>query len=414
MIALVSVVTATAVPSSAATGPKRPAREKFYDYHGSLKHKHAGTVLKKRTVKIALGDAVPTPVRATQVLYRTTNQLRHPSATVATIFRPVTGTATPTKLLSYQTAYDGVSSTCRPSFQFRGGSPTNTVVGLESAIIDQFLAQGYTVVSSDYEGPTDDYGAGREEGYNTLDGIRAAEHVLHLHAGARVGMIGYSGGSIASEWASELQPKYAPKLHLIGVAEGGIPVDLAHNLAYISGSSDWAGAIPAVVIGLMRAYHLRESTYFDARGLRIAEKVKQGCLEPTAYPELHFSDLLKKKYKHWKQVPVFVRIFNDSIMGRTSRPHEPLLMGVGNADGRGDGVMISKDVQQLAHQYCRRGDDVAYHVYQGADHDAAVVPFETQAIAFLAQVYAKQHPASGCSSIKAGNALTPLPKPKHR
>ncbi len=49
-------------------------------------------------------------------------------------------------------------------------------------------------------------------------------------------MVGYSGGSIATEFASELAPKYAPELNIVGVAEGGIPVDFAHNLTYINGS----------------------------------------------------------------------------------------------------------------------------------------------------------------------------------
>ena len=84
-----------------------------------------------------------------------------------------------------------------------------------------------------------------------------------------MGWWGIRGGSIASEWASELQPSYAPELDLIGVAEGGIPVDFTHNLAYINGSSSWAGAIPAVTLGVIRAYKLDLAKYASQQGMQI-------------------------------------------------------------------------------------------------------------------------------------------------
>ena len=97
--------------------------------------------------------------------------------------------------------------------------------------------QGYTVVTSD-RGRSRRLGR-PESGYATLDAIRAAEHELKLSAGSTpVGLVGYSGGSIASEWASELASAYAPELHLIGVAEGGIPADFIRTTGLHRGSSE--------------------------------------------------------------------------------------------------------------------------------------------------------------------------------
>jgi hypothetical protein len=196
-------------------------------------------VLRSRQVDIiVLGR--PAAASAAQVLYRTQNQLGQPSATVATIIRPAVASG-PTKLLSYQTFYDGLASRCRPSYTLQGGDPTNLMAAIERPLLLLYLASGFTVVTSDYEGATDDFGAGRESGYATLDAIRAAEHQLDLSADSTpVGAVGYSGGSIATEWASELQPVYAPELDMIGVAEGGIPADFAHNLSSLDGSSTWA------------------------------------------------------------------------------------------------------------------------------------------------------------------------------
>jgi Secretory lipase len=398
------------LPATAAAAPP-PSSDPFYSYAGSLNTVAPGTVLRTRQVQISAAGT-PQAYPATQVLYRTTDQLGQPSATVATIVSPAGGAVAPVKLLSYQTFYDGVASTCRPSYTLQVGDPNNTTANFDETLMLDYVQQGFTVVTSDYEGPTDDYGAGHQSGYATLDAIRAAQHELGLQPRATpVGMVGYSGGSIASEWASELAPTYAPELDLIGVAEGGIPADYIHTTAYINGSSSWAGAIPAVTLGLLRAYKLDPSKYASPRGMQIFNEVAQGCLNPTAYPGLKLEDLLKPQYKDWKTVPVFVKIFNASIMGEAGTPKEPLLMGVGNADGTGDGVMIAKDVQQLAYTYCTRKVPVQFHVYSGSDHVQAAPQFEAQALQFLQALYAGQPAANECGSIGPGNPFTPLPQP---
>ena len=127
----------------------------------------------------------------------------------------------------------------------------------EEQIILGYVAAGDTVVVPDYEGEQLDWAAGQESGYDTLDGIRAAENLLGTpEASTPVGMVGYSGGSIATEFASELAPTYAPGLDIVGTAEGGVPVDFFHNLTYINGSPAWSGVIPAVLVSLSRAFHV--------------------------------------------------------------------------------------------------------------------------------------------------------------
>jgi hypothetical protein len=401
----------TSLSAMAAAAQPPPSSDPFYSYTASLNAVAPGTVLRTRQVQISVAGT-PQAYPATQVLYRTTDQLGQPSATVATIVRPAGAAVAPVKLLSYQTFYDGVASTCRPSYTLQGGDPSNTTASADEAFMLNYVHQGFTVVTSDYEGPTDDYGAGHQSGYATLDAIRAAQHELGVQPAATpVGMVGYSGGSIASEWASELAPAYAPALDLIGVAEGGIPADYIHTTAYIDGSSSWAGAIPAVTLGLIRAYKLNLAKYASAKGMQIFKEVEQGCLNPTAYPGLKLEDLLKPQYKDWKKVPIFVRIFNASIMSEAGTPREPLLMGVGNTDGTGDGVMITKDVQQLAYIYCTRHVPVQFHVYSNSDHVEAAPQFEAQAIQFFQQLYAGQSVPNDCASVGPGNPFTALPQP---
>jgi hypothetical protein len=404
---LVVAVLASAAVALAATGApaKPPTADPFYKWSGSLQKVAPGTVLRRRTV--TLNPAVGGVTTATQLLYRTTTQLGKPAVTVTTIIAPPQSSGPP-KLVAYQTAYDALGAQCDPSYTLAGGNDSSD--SAETAIMAQFVANGDTVVVSDYEGEDLAFGAGQQSGYGTLDGIRAAEHALRAPASAPVAMIGYSGGSIASEFASELAPKYAPKLRIVGVAEGGIPVDFAHNLAYTDGSPVWSSTTPGIYDGLSRAFHLKLKPLQSPYGRQLSAAVAHQCLGQYLgkYPGLRVKQLFKPAFANPNKVPAFATVTNDLIMGRSGTPNEPLLMGVGNADGTGDGVMIAGDVAALAHEYCQRGVNVTFHEYAGDDHTQAAPPFLLAAVPFLQSRLQGQAVPNGCASVPVGNSLAPL------
>jgi hypothetical protein len=414
MIALGLVSAAFA---SSAGGPQLPSKDPFYSYGGSLKNVKPGTVLKKRSVTIVDDQTgLPEPgVSGEQLLYRTTTELGKPTITVTTVIRPLLADPNASKIVSYQTAYDALGPICDPSYTLRGGNRTYSTAADEEQFLVQYAREaGYTVIVPDYESVHLDWGAGQESGYGTLDGIRATEQWLKLaQKSTPVTMVGYSGGSIATEFASELQPKYAGNLDVVGAAAGGIPAYFAHNLAYINGSSDWSGVIPAVLVGTSRAFHIDSRKYESAYGRKIARQVSNECINTFlgAYPGLTVEKLLKRPYRDFFAVQRFAKINNHLIMSRTGTPKEPLFMGVGNADGTGDGVMVAADVETLAHTYCKRGVSVQFNEYKGSEftHSDAAVPFETGAFGFINQVLNGGTPSNGCSSITQGNSLAPLP-----
>jgi len=403
----------SALAATAASGPTFPTRDPFYSYSGSLKHIAPGTVLRTRTIALA-GATGSAPKSATEVLYRTTGELGQPTVTVATIIRPTSQTG-PTKILSYQTAYDALGAQCDPSYTLQAGSPSYSLSTAEEQVFLAYVSAGDTVVVPDYEGERLDWIAGQESGYGTLDGLRAAERVLHVPpASTPVGMIGYSGGSVATEFASELAHAYAPKLDIVGVAEGGIPVDLFHNTAYVNGSPVWSGTIPATLVSLARAFHVNFTPYLSAYGVRVTDKVKHECITSFlgAYPGLTYQKLLKSRYHDIFKIPPFVKFTDHLIMSRTGTPKGPLFMGVGDSDGTGDGVMVTKDDEALAHTYCKRGISVEFNAYKGDDHTQAAVPFEEGAATFLGDRLDGKPVPDNCSSVGVGNSLAPLPVPR--
>jgi Secretory lipase len=410
----IALLTSTAVillsgAVAASAAPTLPSQDPFYSYSGSLAGVAPGTVLKTRSVSLS-GAALTVGATANQVLYRTTGELGQPTVTVATIIQPLLGILP--NLVSYQTAYDGLGGQCDPSYTLQGGNSGDSTASAEAALISGYLTAGYTVVVPDYEGIHQEWGAGQESGYGTLDGIRAAERFLGLDpAGTRVAMVGYSGGSIATEFASELQPSYASDVNLVGTAEGGVPVDFAHNLNYINGSPSWSGVIPAVLVGLGRAFNLNISAYASKYGKQVANHVKDECINSFLgkYPGLTIQKLLKPQYKNFLGIPLIATLTNHLAMSRAGTPQGPLFMGVGNSDGTGDGVMIANDVEALAHTYCQRGVSVQFQEYKGQDHTGAAIQFEPAALAFVTERLLGLPVPNDCPSIAPGNSLAPLP-----
>jgi hypothetical protein len=417
-VALVSSLVLAAsgtVAAQAASAPKLPTKDPFYTYTGTvpLSKIAPGTVLKKRAVTLDI-SSLTVPYTAEQVLYRTTGQLGQPAVTVTTIIQPEQSPLG--DIVSYQSFYDALGSECDPSYTLRGGNPSDSDAQAEGGIVAAYVTDGYTVTVPDFEGSlTLDWAAGQQSGYQTLDGIRATENYLKLPATTQVGMLGYSGGSIATEWASELAPKYAPELDIVGAASGGVPVDYAQNLTYINGDDDWSGVIPAVLVSLgQRAFGVNIDRYLSAYGKKIVKQVKNECIASFAsnYPGLTYQQLLKPKYRKVFQIPVLVRILNDEIMGSApGHPKVPVLLGVGNSDGTGDGIMVAGDVEALAHEYCKQGLPVTFDEYNGLDHTDAAVPFMGDATTFLENLFAGLPASNGCSSIGKGTSIAPLPKP---
>ncbi len=404
------LVCAFAGSSSAATGVPLPSHDGFYRYAGRvpLSRIPPGTPLRER--RVTLGATThATPLTAEQILYRTTDTTGHAVASVTTAVVPVTGSAG-ARVVAYLSFYDAFVSRCDPSFTLRGGDPGSANEGqaeAEQAVVHSLRAQGYVVTVPDFENETLDFMSGTESGMSALDAIRATISVLRLRRSTPVGMMGYSGGSIAADWASELAPRYAPQLNLVGVAEGGMPVHFAHILRYVDGSRRWSSIIPAVVIGIARSYHLDLTPYLSAFGAKVVRADSHECI--GQFPgNLTLRRLFKPRYVDIVHVPAFKRAFNALIMGSApGHPTEPLLVVAGNLDGTGDGVTIAGDMQALAYEYCHQGVPVDFEEVKHGEHTQTGAAFMPRAFAFLAARFATTPAVSNCALIGPGNSLQP-------
>lgn len=420
--AAVAAAMLPALASAAATDP-------FYQYSGStpLENFAPGTVLSSRTIAVYLAG-IKTKYTATQIVYRSTDAMQRPAANVTTIFSPDCSKASCTnknKVLSYQSFYDSLNPEDGPSRAFAGGTRLPDILpAVETILFGKYVKQGYTVIISDTQGQRANFAAGPEYGYNTLDSIRAAfnSSQIGLAKDAKVAMMGYSGGAIATEWAAELAPSYAPDLkpNLIGAAFGGTLVNPEHNLTYIEGTALWGGVMPMAVVGIARSYDIDIQKYMTARGIEVYNRIQKASIAYVLgqYTKVTWKDLVKPEYQDRTKLKEYVDAANKVIMGTGGTPEIPLQIGQGTGGtweltpaspvwGKGDGVMLAGDVRTLARQYCAAGVPVQ-HKEWGTSHFVTMVNWMPWASTWIDDRFAGKAAPQNCSSIAVGNPLTPL------
>lgn len=428
LISVVALIAAFAAPSTSSAAS---ASDAFYKYTGStpLANYAPGTVLKTRVVPYHI-VGLATPLKATQLLYRAIDAQQRPTVNVTTVVQPsCLFCLNRDKVISYQSFYDSLNPNDQPSVQIAGGlSLTGAIPQIETLLFSPFLAAGYTIVISDTEGQTADFAAGPEYGTNTLDSIRAAMNSssVTLSSRAKVAMIGYSGGAIATEWAAELAPTYAPDLNdnLIGAAYGGVLVHPGHNLRYVEGTPIWAGVMPMAILGIARSYGINMQPYLNSYGQALYNKGQNFSIINVLgqYAGLKWTDMVKPQYAVPESIPEYVAAANKVIMGRGATPKIPMLIGQGTGGeiegtpgdkpgiGKGDGVMIAGDVRTLARGYCSKGVKIQYDEY-GLSHTLTAGLWLPKAISWTFDrfgPFSSWTLPNNCSSIAPGNSLAPL------
>jgi Secretory lipase len=421
---LAQAARAAAVAQAAAAA----ALSSFYAYTGStpLARIAPGTVLKTRTLSYHVAG-IALPVQVVQLLYRSAGALGQPAANVTSVLEPPVPPLGSPRAVSYQSFYDSLNPADEPSAQIAGNVTLGGLVAdAESVVVAPLLLQGYTVIVPDTEGQKADFASGPEYGINTLNSIRAAASspLTGVTTATPIGLFGYSGGAIATDWAAQLAPSYAPDVNsqLVGAAEGGVLVDPAHNLTYVDGSSVWAGIIPMSIIGIARGFHITITPYLNSYGLQLYAALQKASIANVLgqYPGLTFAQLVKPQYANPDSIRVLVKVENKLNAGSRPSPTIPMFIGQGANGtlegtpgnkpgiGPGDGVMVAGDVRTLARHFCASGTAVDYTQYDALSHISTFPVWAPAALAWLGGRFAGTQAPNDCAQIPPGNSLAPV------
>ena len=383
----VGVGAASAGPSGPGGGMAvpEPHDDPFYRPPAGFESQPPGTVLASRPVTVT-GLGLPVPVDAQQALFRTTDAKDAPTTAVGTLMVPRSPYPGARPLVSYQPATDSLGDQCNPSYKLRAGTEA------ELPLMMQALEQGWAVVVTDYEGPQSAFAAGRMAGHAVLDGIRAAEALPGTGLTGEktpVGLWGYSGGGLATSWAAELQPGYAPELDIAGVASGGTPADMGAAARRIDGSIA-SGLVLLASTGLTRAYPEMLSLLND-KGRAMIREIGDMCVGDAVsrFPFRHLNEFTVSKEP--LSEPVAVTVLEANHLGRLT-PKAPVLLYHSVLDE----LIPFVTAKQLQADWCHGGGHVTLYADATSEHSSLAVTGTPLAVAYLASHFAGIAPPDNC------------------
>jgi hypothetical protein len=400
VVALAVSVSHNVVPRAT---PLPPTEDPFYTPPPGLEDIEPGTILRSRSIgELSFQGVVPFTAKDTyQLLYRTTDSLGNASATVTTIIVPEN--ANTTRVLSYQFAEDAAYLNCAPSYVVQlGSNPENFGSnGIETLFIIAALDQGWIVNLPDYEGLQSAFTSGIQAGQATLDSVRAAltsGNLTTISPDAEYQMWGYSGGSLASEWAAELQPTYAPELNFKGVALGGLVPNVTSILLTIN-KSLFAGLVPAGILGLGNAYPELEAylnEHLIPTNASTFKKALSQCLaeDITTYAgQDMFSYFDEGEATLTSSVPQSV-IAATGQMGTHGTPQMPVYA----YKAIGDEISVVADTDALVAKLCAQGANIQYVRDGLGEHATEEITGSGDAFAFLVDRFNGVPVTPGCTT----------------
>ncbi|KNG91071.1 lipase 1 precursor [Aspergillus nomiae NRRL 13137] len=362
-----------------------PSVDPFYSAPHGYESTRPGAILRLRPAPGNLTASVGNASAAYNIVYRTTDSQYRPSWAVTTVFVPSNPRPGNSSLLSYQIAYDSHSINASPSYAI------------------------WYVNVPDYEGPLASFTAGVQSGHATLDSIRSIIHsnttAFNIKASSsRTALWGYSGGALASEWATELQGQYAPELSLAGAALGGLTPNITNVMNTVTGNIN-AGLIPEAVLGLASQYpatyeylvsqlkpegkHNR-TTFLLSQNMTLAQAEASFAGQDVYEYFVNGSDTFK--------APVVQYALNrDGYMGYHGVPQTPIYAYKATHDE----VSPVGDTDALLERYCGVGVNILYERNTIGGHSAEGINGHARALQFLAAVldgsYASVYQTRGCT-----------------
>ncbi|RWA04469.1 hypothetical protein EKO27_g10637 [Xylaria grammica] len=399
-----------------------PSQDPWYTAPPDFESASPGTILRIRPDPSNITAIVAAEV-AYNILYRSTDTRYRPSWAVTTLLVPKTprekrnGTDGKAALLSFQIPYNTASVDAGPSYLLATNFGLN-VPGVMpfTAYIDDALRCGWYVTVPDFEGPTASFGAGPQAGHAVLDNVRAALSAAELDdnpAATRYAMWGYSGGSIASAFAAEMQASYAPELDFAGTAIGGIVPDLTE--VFRKPISNVSSMIPAGLLGVTAQYpeardflvsQLKTSGPYNATGF--LQALDFTAFEAIGYFGLHnISEYFTNGLEALYAAPELARVFGDNeFQGYHGIPQMPLFVHKAIHD-ESNGIATSDD---LISHYCKVGANILYHRNTVGGHEAEFINGIPRVFEFLSAVfngsYGERYNTTGCTWVDVSVDVT--------
>ncbi len=286
-------------------------------------------------------------------------------------------------VVSYAHGTTGTADRCAPS-RVGKKSPVVPYVDYVDPELEEWLAAGYAVVRTDYQGlgtpGKHPYLIGRSEGRSVLDIVRAARD-LRMRIGKRFLVAGHSQGGqsalfaagMASRWTKDLRLRgtvaYAPASHLD---------DQFALLPAITSPHPLSGLAALVLDGASTtSKQLRPRGLLTAAPRHLWPQVRVRCLveliRPDSFGGIAPADLLREDADTGPLLKVLAK------MNPAVRAKGPILL----AQGTLDTTVFQLFTDKLNGELVDRGNRVDYKLYPGVDHGEVVAAAQEHVMRFL-------------------------------
>jgi pimeloyl-ACP methyl ester carboxylesterase len=283
----------------------------------------------------------------------------------------------------------GVADVCAPSWNPRSARDT--------AYLNHWLAQGYAVVASDYQGlgapGGHPYLATRPAAYSVLDSIRAVQGA-DLPVSDKVVLVGQSQGGGAAFATAGYAASYAPEIDVRGTVATGTP--------YFTPTTTPATRDPNAVSGVF-AYTLYilnlveqvepgfdVNAYLTPAGKQVYDLGRTACLGQM-WSAIEQNGLSQAKAFAMDPTPVTAKHYGLMSYG-TLKVKGPVFMGTGGKD-----VDVPPPGQErLFKDACAAGSVIERRVYPDLDHSGVVNGSLADSTPFVRKAFAGEAIAGNC------------------
>jgi hypothetical protein len=333
-------------------------------------------LLKSERLKVSGIDGT-----AYRVMYLSESVTNKPVAVTGLIIvpdRPVPPGGYPVVTWGHGT--NGMADQCAPSLD-----PTSDV-----PLTNDLLDQGWEVTASDYQGEGTPgllpYLVGVSAARNTIDIVRAAQHLPALHASADYVVWGHSEGGQTAMFALHIGSSYAPELHLKGVVAGAPPSQFYAIYQFLR-TSPYRYYLFMAAGGFNAAYGNTVAPLgqvLTPLGIKLLPDLEKGCSDYIAKVTSSYS-LAQLTKANPIDVPAWKTLMNETDPGTfTSASAAPLLIIQGGSDEQIPVVSTAL----LATHLCGLGQDLERWIYPGQSHAGVIGPSAHDMIHWIADRFA--------------------------
>ncbi|QSE89322.1 alpha/beta fold hydrolase [Rhodococcus pseudokoreensis] len=335
------------------------------------------------------GPALPSAAKTEVITYTSQDGNGDPvvvSGTVAIPRTPAPEGGYP--VISWAHGTTGVADACAPSADFAGGPAHSYLSGVNDSL-DDWVAKGYAVVSTDYQGlgtpGIHPYINGDTEANAVVDIVRAARDVDPA-VGSTWFVIGHSQGGQAALFTAAQAGERAPELDLggaVAIAPGnGLDQTPNYFRSGVPGIEAAEAFLPLILLGAQAADPaIDPSALLTEQAQPLLTAARTGCIDdirkvppvPAGQVFRPDADLGPLTEYLGRQEPSRVHVQVPTLVAQSS----------------GDLVVSKPSTDLMVKTLQDNGNELTYRTYEGADHRGTIGASQQDAQDFVAGILAR-------------------------